>query len=93
MNNTFNLMEEKVLKLKELKARRDVLDTKIDALETQIKGIMTETNTYEFIGENWKVTWNTVSSNRFDSSKFRADHPDLYEGYKKLTESRRFSIS
>ncbi|UOF92965.1 YqaJ viral recombinase family protein [Fodinisporobacter ferrooxydans] len=44
-----------------------------------------------WIGER-KVIWKSVASNRFDSTKFKKDHPDLYGQYVKESLSRRFSV-
>lgn len=82
-----------VADLKKLRAQRDELDAKIEILEKSIKDEMTSQNKYEFSGEGWKVTWKMVQSNRFDQSSFKEAHPKLFEQFKKLSESRRFSIS
>lgn len=82
-----------VLRLKRLRAERDLLDEKINSIESQVKEEMSSRNEYEISGEGWKVSWKTVSSRRFDQSSFKEDNPELYEKYKKLTESRRFTVS
>lgn len=79
--------------LKKLRAQRDELDAKIEILEKSIKDEMTSQDKYEFSGEGWKVTWKMVQSNRFDQSSFKEAHPKLFEQFKKLSESRRFTIS
>jgi predicted phage-related endonuclease len=38
------------------------------------------------------ATWETVTSNRFNSTAFKADHPDLYEKYLKTSISRTFKL-
>lgn len=38
------------------------------------------------------VTWKERVSNRFDSKRFKKDHPDLYEKYLKQISSRTFLI-
>jgi len=43
--------------------------------------------------EDRKVSWKTIISTRFDSRKFKKDHPDLYEKYAKESKYRRFMIS
>lgn len=84
---------QKALRLKRLKAERDLLDEKINILESEIKNEMTSQGKYEFSGEGWKVTWNMIMSKRFDQVTFSADHPKLFEKYKKMSESRRFNLS
>ena len=39
-----------------------------------------------------KVIWKNITSNRFDSKRFKADHPQTYEEYLKQSTSRRFEI-
>ena len=58
--------------------------------ENKIKALLGE---YEYgFWKDRKVTWKTMTTNRFDTKRFQKDHPDLYRQY--LTEStyRRFSI-
>lgn len=90
---TNEMIRQKVLKLKKLRAERDLLDEKINMLEFEIKSEMTSQDKYEFSGEGWKVTWNMVQSSRFDQSSFKEAHPKLFEKFKKLSESRRFNLS
>lgn len=39
-----------------------------------------------------KISWKNVKSTRFDSTKFRKDHPDLYAQYAKESSYRRFDL-
>lgn len=90
---TNNDLEMKIRELKELRSKQTVLDEQIKLLESEIKSEMTERNEYQILGEDYKVTWNMVSSNRFSQKEFKDDHPDLYEKYMRVSESRRFLIS
>ncbi|PEM28978.1 YqaJ viral recombinase family nuclease [Bacillus wiedmannii] len=42
--------------------------------------------------ENYKVYWKSYKTNRFDSKRFKAEHPDLYEQYAKESISRKFTV-
>ncbi|PEP80710.1 hypothetical protein CN581_14555 [Bacillus toyonensis] len=42
--------------------------------------------------ENYKVYWKSYTTNRFDSKRFKAEHPDLYEQYAKESQSRKFTV-
>ncbi|MGG1344134.1 lambda-exonuclease family protein [Bacillus toyonensis] len=42
--------------------------------------------------ENYKVYWKSYTTNRFDSKRFKADHPDLYEQYAKESQARKFTV-
>lgn len=86
------LVEINVRCLKDLKHEQEILEKQIKKLEDEIKGVMESTGIYEFEGEDWKVTWNMVVSNRFSQSLFKEAHPKLFEQYKMPSESRRFLI-
>ncbi|BAH52261.1 hypothetical protein [Rhodococcus opacus] len=36
------------------------------------------------------ISWTPVKSSKFDQSAFAKDHPDLFEQYKRTSESRPF---
>lgn len=38
------------------------------------------------------ISWPTFKENRFDSSGFRADNPEMWEQYKAAQERRRFEV-
>ncbi|HEB4954402.1 YqaJ viral recombinase family protein [Bacillus thuringiensis] len=42
--------------------------------------------------ENYKVQWKSYTTIRFDSKRFKAEHPDLYEQYAKESISRKFTV-
>ena len=41
---------------------------------------------------SFSVSWKSVSSNRVDSKKLKADYPDIYKECVKASESRRFTV-
>ncbi|MEN3132954.1 YqaJ viral recombinase family protein [Bacillus albus] len=42
--------------------------------------------------ENYTIYWKSYTSNRFDSKRFKTEHPDLYKKYTKETISRKLSV-
>jgi len=88
----------------ELPPTAENLVEEIRLLSQQIKELETlkkekENKLKEMIGEaekayvgNYVITWKNVVSMRFDTKKFKKDHPDLYAQYAKETLYRRFSI-
>jgi len=44
------------------------------------------------ITENYTIYWKSYTSNRFDSKRFKTDHPDLYKEYVNETISRKFLV-
>lgn len=86
-------LDEMVHKLKKLKRDAEDLATEISNIENALKEEMNERCEYNLSGDDWKITWNMVSSNRFNQSNFKSAHPDLYEQFKTLSESRRFVVN
>ena len=41
----------------------------------------------------YKVTYSEYVSNRFDSTKFKAEHPETYAEYLKATPATRLTIT
>ena len=79
--------------LKELKLMAAETASEIETLEDRIKAEMTHRNTDVLIVDVFKVRWTTMTSNRFDSTAFKATHGELYQQYTKPVETRRFSIN
>ncbi|WP_342045949.1 YqaJ viral recombinase family nuclease [Bacillus sp. OTU530] len=76
---------------------RNQVDEEIKALETQKAEY--ENKLKAMLGENeagstekYQITWKSVSSKRFDSKRFAKEHPDFYEKYVNVTNSRRFLV-
>ena len=47
----------------------------------------------ELIAGQYIVRWTSVLSNRFNSTAFKKDMPEVYKAYTKQTTSCRFTIS
>lgn len=76
---------------------RDQVDREIKVLQEQKaeyeNKIKAKLGTNEVGGtENYKVYWKSYKTNRFDSKRFKAEHPDLYEQYAKESISRKFTV-
>ncbi|PAB61340.1 YqaJ viral recombinase family nuclease [Anaeromicrobium sediminis] len=80
----------KLERLDELKEMLKKLETEKKQIEQEFQLEMGE-NELALV-EDRKITWKTTKSNRFDSKKFKVDHPELYKEYAKESISRRFSI-
>lgn len=79
--------------IRELKRMREELDAEIAANEDLIKAEMNKTENYTIIGDDYKVTWNPVTSTRLDTAAFKKDLPDLFDRYSKTSTTRRFNIA
>lgn len=85
-------LDKEVVKLKKLIRQYEDLSIQIENIKTKIKSHMTEQQVTELIGENWKINYNTISSNKFDQSEFKNDHPKLFDKYVRMSESCRLTI-
>ena len=81
--------EDKVTKIKQLKAEITVLTDEKDMLETELKS--TICNHLGLITQKYKVTWKEQSQTKIDSNKLKAD--GLYEKYSFKTSFRKLNIS
>lgn len=84
---------KKVEELKELEALIKEAQEEAEKLKEEIKAEMTEQNTDKMKVGRYVVHWTVVSTDRFDSTRFKKSMPDVYDMYIKHTQSRRFSIS
>lgn len=83
---------------KELLDRRQELDALIKKMEkektTIEQKIKLEMQDASYgIAENYKIAWTCFESNRLDTTKLKAEKPEIYEAYCKKSSSRRFSVS
>lgn len=85
-------LTEKVHELRGLEMTISSLETRLSILKDEIKEEMEERSVEELVGDDWKVTWKSYTSSRFDQGNFKAIHPDLYEEFKTISESRRFTV-
>ncbi len=85
-----NENQTKARELKELKLMQEELAAEISAIEDTLKAAMGEQE--ELVCGEYKLTYQTVTSSRFDSTRFKKDHADLAAAYTKATIYRRFSV-
>ena len=83
-------MEATIHELMELKRLKEELEAEIAAIEDILKAAMGEQE--EMLCGEYKLTYQTVSTSRFDSTRFKKEHADLAAAYTKSTTYRRFSV-
>lgn len=88
-----NEITARVHELRELKRMAEELEAQIETLTDGIKAYMAAENKEEISGTDWKCTWKSVQSTRFDSKAFKAENPGLYGRYAVTTTTRRFSVA
>ena len=69
----------------------DRLTSAKDAVCNRIKNVLKENET-GFAGK-YKISWKQVVSSKFNTTKFKADNPELYSKYLTNSHYRRFSLS
>lgn len=84
---------EKIHEIKQLESKKKILENEIESLKDAIKADMLARNVSEDIVDIFTVRYTDVTSNRFDSTKFKKDHPDMYESYLTKSVSSRFTIN
>lgn len=83
-------INNRMRKIADLDAQIKALQTARDALADEVKQAMTA-DTLETA--DFKVTYKPVTTNRFDSKRFKADHPDQYADYCKPSTCSRFTYT
>ena len=83
----------KIEALKELEALIEEAKAEAEALRDDIKTEMLNRNTEELEAGQYIIRWTSVLSQRFDSTAFKKEMPDLYKDFIKQIASRRFSIA
>ena len=87
--NELNATAKELLSVRSMIAE---LEAEAEALTDRIKAAMVERGEETLQGDGWKATWKNVTSSRFDSKRFKADHADLYSEYSKQTTTTRFCM-
>ena len=83
----------KVYEIKKAEMAKKELETKISKLKSDIKNVMKEEGVTEIKTDKFIVRNTSVTSNRFDTKKFKAEHAALYEQYTVASTSERFTIN
>ena len=84
-------MEAKVHELMELKRMKEELEAEIVAAEDAIKAVMGDEEI--LTAGAYKVSWNTFTSSRVDTTALKKALPEVAAAYTKTTTGRRFSIN
>ena len=84
-------MTAKIKEIKSLQALIDEAEAEMDALKDQIKAAMGDSE--ELRAGDYKVSYKTVKSSRFDSKSLKAELPEIAARYTVATEYRRLTIA
>lgn len=86
-------LNAKIKELRELRRMADELATEIETITDAVKQEMQVHGVDTLTGDDWRATWKTVQSSRFDSKAFKIAQPDLYGAFVRQVESRRFILA
>lgn len=87
---TDRTIDAKVKKILELNEQIKILEAEQAKLKGDIQEAMGETE--ELKTKKYIITWTKYISQKFDSKKFKEQHPDMYNIFAKATEARKFNI-
>lgn len=82
--------DEKLRRRQELVEVIGRMETEKNQIEQEVKMYMGTAEVAE--NEQYRVSWKSVSSTRIDEKRLKAELPQVYEQYKRMSSSRRFSI-
>lgn len=86
-------LDSKVKELRELRRMADELQSEIDSLQDAIKAEMTAREVDTITGNDYKITWESITSTRLDTAALKKALPDVVERFTKTTTSRRFTVA
>lgn len=85
--STYNIFKQMEVLKKSIKD----LQNKYDTLKNDLESNFDERDTLSFEGHNF-ASYKTVKTNRFDSTKFRTDYPQLYAEYLSDSSYRKLML-
>lgn len=84
-------LTEKIRALKSLQQLIEEAQTEAEAIKDQLKACMGDSE--ELRTGEYKVTYKSVTSSRFDSAAFKKAMPELAAAFTKSTTVRRFCVA
>lgn len=90
---TKRMIDNRCKKLAELDAQIKELQAQADAIKDEIKKDMDADSLEEIDTGNFKVRYKLVESVRLDNKALKADLPDVYSLYSKVTACKRFTVA
>lgn len=89
---TTNELQEKIKNLRELNRMAEEITHMIETIKDEIKAEMTAQNTDTLTGTDFKVTWSSIISTRFNTTSFKKTHPELYSEFCETSTTKRFLL-
>ena len=86
-------LQKKVDELRELRRMAEDLDAEISGIEDELKSHMDALNTDTLHGDDFKLTYKSVTTSRIDTAALKKALPDLAAQFTKVSTVRRFSVA
>ena len=83
----------KIELLNRYEAMVEEMKAQADTIRNEIKAEMETRELEEMIAGQYIIRYTAVLSNRFDTTAFKKEMPEIYTAYTKQVSSRRFTIS
>lgn len=77
---------------RKLQLQIDALTADLEALKNTLKTEMEKREVDTLTGDDWKVTYKTVISNRLDTTAIKKELPEIAARYNKQVFSKRFTL-
>ena len=90
---TNRMIDNRCKKLTDIEAQIKALQAQADAIKDEIKKDMDAENLDEIDTGKFKVRYKLVESMRLDSKALKADLPDVYSLYSKVSACKRFTVA
>ena len=88
-----NELLNKIEALNEWEALLEEAKAEAEAIRDELKAEMLQRNTEELECGQYIIRYQSIVSNRFDSSAFKKLMPDVYKSFIRQSTSKRFSIA
>ena len=82
--------DEKLKRRDDIVASIEELTKEQKRIEQEIKLFMKDNELA--VNDHYKVSWSNVDTTRLDTKKFKAEKPEVYNEYAKVSSSRRFQV-
>ena len=90
---SINEMDLKATAYFEIMAQIEQLQQEAETIKDNLKLEMVERGVEDLDGNGWRATWHNVHNCRFNSKRFKEDHPELYGHYMTSTTGTRFTLN
>ncbi|MBM6753051.1 YqaJ viral recombinase family protein [Mediterraneibacter glycyrrhizinilyticus] len=82
--------DERLRRRQELLAVMEHMETEKRQIDQELKLYLGNAETAE--NEHYRVSWKNVSRSSLDEKRLKEEEPEIYEKYRRITTSRRFTV-